>query len=95
MPGVLLLESLKQAASTLLTHSEGFKGSFYRLVSTEEIKFGQFVKPGDSLKIFVQLLREESPFVFFEGRIDRVNENLAGNARKALTANFALTPLER
>lgn len=95
MPGVLLLESLKQAASTLLTLSEGVKDSFYRLVNAEDIRFGQFVKPGNSLKLSVQLLKREGSFIFFEGRIDLVNENSSGNARKALTANFALTPLER
>ncbi len=93
MPGVLLLESLKQAASKLLILSEGSKASFYRLVSAEEVKFGQFVKPGSELKIFARLVRKEGPLAFFEGRIDLLNDSSGTNQRKALTANITLAAL--
>ncbi len=92
MPGVLLLESLKQAASKLLEFSEVFKTAFFRLAAAEEVKFGQFVKPGNNLKIFVKLLKREETFVFLEGRIDLVSET--ASPKKALTANFVLTPVE-
>ena len=92
MPGVLLLETMKQAASLLLMESENFEGSFYRLSSVEEIKFGQFVKPGSVLKIAVRLLRKEGTSNFFEGRIDLVEKEMLPKA-KALMAHFTLVPV--
>ena len=93
MPGVLLLESLKQAASKLLSLSEDSKASFYRLVSADEVKFGQFVKPGSELKIFARLVKKEGPLAFFEGRIDLLSGSSGTNQRKALTANITLAAL--
>ena len=86
MPGVLLLESLKQAASRLVALSGGTPPPFFRLAKAEEVKFGQFVRPGSLLKIFVRKLKEEGRFVFFEGRIDL-------EKRKALSANLVLEPV--
>ena len=87
MPGVLLLESLKQAASRLMGLSGESKPPFFRLARAEEVKFGQFVRPGNLLKIFVRQLKEEGCFVFFEGRIDQEN------GRKVLTAKLVLEPV--
>lgn len=84
MPGVLLLESLKQAATRLVSTA---RKDGYRLVSAEEVKFGQFVKPGSALKISVRKLKEEDNFVFFDGRIDWMG-------KKVLTAAMTLAPLE-
>jgi 3-hydroxyacyl-[acyl-carrier-protein] dehydratase len=84
MPGVLLLESLKQAAERLLSTTQK---AVYRLVSAQDVKFGQFVKPGSSLKITVCKLKEESPFIFFDGRIESAG-------RKVLTGGMTLAPLE-
>lgn len=87
MPGVLLLESLKQAASTLLAET-GDKTSFYRLVRAEEVKFGCFVRPGDELKITVRLAGKENGLNRVDGRAD-VMEN--GSLRaKALSARLTL-----
>lgn len=86
MPGVLLLESLKQAASRLVALSSGIPSPFFRLARAEEVRFGQFVRPGSLLKIFVRKLKEEGRFVFFEGRIDL-------EKRKALSANVVLEPV--
>ena len=93
MPGVLLLETLAQAASEFLALSEGSKGVFFRLVSVEEVKFGQFIKPGSELKVFVRLLKKDGVLRFFDGRIDWVNDPQSSAAKKALTANFTLGPV--
>ena len=95
MPGVLLLETLIQAASQLLILSEGRQGDFFRLVSAEEVKFGQFIRPESELKIFVRLLKKEDPFRSFEGRIDWVNGLENGFSKKALTAQLTLAPVEK
>ena len=91
MPGVLLLESLKQAACALL--ADGSKnGSFYRLQAVHEVKFGQFVKPGSRFEIKVRRIRNEGDRIDFEGRA-RLIEAEAPGAR-VLQAEFSLVPLK-
>lgn len=92
MPGVLLLESLRQAASSLLVLSGEFEETFYRFSQVEMVKFGQFVKPGSILKIWVGLAKKEQGELFFEGKIDLVAGGIP--VGKALAANFALMPVE-
>ncbi len=93
MPGVLLLETLAQAASKLLVLSKDTPGDFFRLVSVGEVKFGRFIKPESELKIVVRLLKKEGSFRSFEGRIDWVNDPENRLPKKALTANLTLGPL--
>lgn len=87
MPGVLLLETVKQAAVSLLHLSDGSGDKKYRLTDVEEARFGQFVKPGTQLKVSVRLLRREATKNFFDGRIDL----MAPPFGKTLTATLALT----
>ncbi len=91
MPGVLLLEAMKQAASTLLTLSQGAPEAFFRLGSVERVKFGQFVKPGTEIRIEVRFLNQESSFYFFEGQVNLAGGTIQNSRRKALTANFSLS----
>lgn len=92
MPGVLLLESLRQAASSLLVLSGDFEETFYRFAQVEAVKFGQFVKPGSVLKLWVHFVKKEKNELFFDGRIDLVSGGISSG--KALTANFSLLPVE-
>ena len=86
MPGVLLLEALKQAAAAVLSKQ---RPAPYRLALVEGVRFGQFVKPGDRLRIAARFLRREKDLDFFAGRIDVVDGS--GSVRaKALTADMAL-----
>ena len=89
-PGVLLLESLKQAASKLLTGSNpADDGSYFRLTEVAEAKFGQFVRPGSQLKVFVRLLsKNEEGAAVFEGRIDLMRAQVP--VSKAFSATFSL-----
>ena len=90
MPGVLQLEALKQAASRFLNETEGTAES-YRLETARSVKYGQFIKPGTRLKIFVRFLKKEGRSSHFEGRMDRVEEDrLAG---RSILANFSLVPV--
>ena len=93
MPGVLLVEALKQAASELLVSSRQTGPKFYRLVEAQEVKFGQFVRPGTSLRIMARMLKEEANRNFFEGRIDAFVTENSGSTRKVLTANLSLEPV--
>ena len=90
MPGVLLLESLKQAASAFLSASFPGTGP-YRLVTVEEARFGQFVKPGSFLDLSVRLRKTEKTTYFFEARADFVPGNSGDSPRgRALSAWFSL-----
>ena len=89
MPGVLLLEMAKQAAGSLLQLSDGSGKKNYRLISAEEVRFGQFIKPGSQLKILVRLLKREAESDLFDGRIDLMNPPFG----KALSATLVLAPV--
>ena len=89
MPGVLLLESLKQAACALLKE-ETVNGSFYRLAAVHEVKFGQFVRPGSCFEISVSLTGREDHRVNFEGRARLVKDGTPG--ARVLQAAFSLVP---
>jgi 3-hydroxyacyl-[acyl-carrier-protein] dehydratase len=91
MPGVLLLESLKQAACKLLDASTG-KPGLYRLAAVREVKFGQFVKPGSRVELKANLTGQERGRSDFEGRV-RLVENGAPGPR-ALQASFSLMPVQ-
>ncbi|WP_283679095.1 3-hydroxyacyl-ACP dehydratase FabZ [Lentilactobacillus sp. Marseille-Q4993] len=55
MPGVLIIESLAQAASILILKSEKFKGKTAYLGAIENAKFRKVVRPGDVLKLHVDM----------------------------------------
>src|SRR3989338_5312382 len=88
MPGVLMLESMRQAAALLLAETQG-PAAYFRIAEAQDLKFGQFVRPGNRLNIFARILKTENRKHFFEARIDLEGET----TRKALTANFALVPI--
>jgi len=88
MPGVLLLESLKQAATRLLDASLR-DGTRYRLKDVPVVRFGQFVKPGCRFRIWVEWVREKADQVDFEGRVNIMNGETEGP--KALQAVFSLS----
>jgi len=94
MPGVLMVEALKQAASSLLALSGGVEAPFHRLKEARDIRFGQFVKPGMDLKVFVRWLKKEEGADFFEGRIERVGRTSLP-AQKVLSAQISLLPVKK
>ena len=85
MPGVLLLESLKQAAGRFLEGTFSLKESLFKLAAAEEVKFGRFVKPGSRLKIAVRYKGRDRDSHAFEGQIDVADG-------KALSAKLTLAP---
>lgn len=90
MPGVLMIEALRQAGQALLACSEDFREPFSRLARLENVKFGRFLPPGSLLKIAVRLVEKKESASFFEGQIYRVDPE-QGETR-ALTASFTLLP---
>lgn len=92
MPGVLLLESLKQAASLLLSGWEKSDPCSLRLDEVEEVKFGQFVRPGSLLRVVARVVGKKGPRIFVEGRMDLMGEHQVSLGR-ALSASFSLVPV--
>ena len=60
MPGVLIIESLAQAASILILKSEKFKGKTAYLGEIRKAKFRKVVRPGDVLKLHVAMKKVRS-----------------------------------
>ena len=90
MPGVLQLESLRQAASRFLNQTESVPRN-YRLESVGRVKYGQFVRPGSRLKVFVRFLKKEKQAAYFEGRIDLMEGEKP--VARAILADFSLLPV--
>ena len=57
MPGVLMLEALTQAAIFLARATEGYKNGLVYLESAKNVKFADFVQPGQTLSISVEIIK--------------------------------------
>jgi len=55
MPGVLMLQALVEAGSWLLRVTEDFQHSIIALREARNVKYGQFVTPGQELILTVEL----------------------------------------
>ncbi|PMD73038.1 3-hydroxyacyl-ACP dehydratase FabZ [Companilactobacillus nuruki] len=58
MPGVLIIESLAQAASILILKTEKYRGKTAYLGSIDNAKFRKMVRPGDVLKLQVTMEKQ-------------------------------------
>ncbi|MBN2474818.1 MAG: beta-hydroxyacyl-ACP dehydratase [Pirellulales bacterium] len=78
MPGVLMLEAMTQAAAWLIRAGEDFAHSMVVLREARNVKYGQFVEPGQTLTVSAEILREDEQEtrVKAHGRVDgRVTVN--------------------
>jgi 3-hydroxyacyl-[acyl-carrier-protein] dehydratase len=57
MPGVLMLEALTQASAWLVRVTEDFAHSMVVLKQVSNVKYGQFVEPGQTLTVTAELLK--------------------------------------
>ncbi len=57
LPGVMMLEAITQSAAWLLHHRTDFACSMAVLREARNVKYGQFVAPGGSLRVEVELSR--------------------------------------
>jgi UDP-N-acetylglucosamine acyltransferase len=99
MPGVLILESLAQAAGIwLLTTAPDPRALEIRVVGFDDTKFRRPVVPGDQLRLEIQLERRRGELARFRGDV-RVGEARAAEARLLLQvatlAAPAIDPLAR
>lgn len=59
MPGVLMLESLYQASMILVRASEGFQSGLVLLQEAKNVKFADFVQPGQTLQVVSELVKQD------------------------------------
>jgi 3-hydroxyacyl-[acyl-carrier-protein] dehydratase len=57
LPGVLMLEAMTQAAGWLLHHRTGFAKTMAVLKEARNVKYGNFVAPGNALKVEVTVVK--------------------------------------
>lgn len=83
MPGVLMLESMTQAAAWLVRTSEDFAHSVVLLKEARNVKFASFVEPGMTLTVTAEVLGQDERQTRFKvhGEVDR---------RQAVSARLVL-----
>ncbi|MGI6415123.1 MAG: 3-hydroxyacyl-ACP dehydratase FabZ family protein [Thermoguttaceae bacterium] len=56
MPGVLMLEAMTEAGAWLVRVTDDFAHSMVVLAEVRNVKYGQFVQPGETLRILAELV---------------------------------------
>lgn len=56
MPGVLMLEAMTQASAWLVRATEDFAHSMVVLQEARNVKYGQFVQPGQTLEVSAEII---------------------------------------
>lgn len=84
MPGVLIIEAMAQTGGLLMSKSWDVdpEGKIILFMSVDNCRFRQPVRPGDVLRLEVEVLRSRSDVVKFKGR-GVVNGKLAAEAEFA------------
>lgn len=68
MPGVLMLEAMFQAATWLVCMTENFRHSTVVLKEARNIKFTGFIRPGETLNIRAELVKEDEELASFKAQ---------------------------
>ncbi len=58
MPGVLMLEAMTQAGAWLVRAGEDFRHSMVVLKEAKNVKYGQFVEPGQTLQVTAEIVEQ-------------------------------------
>ena len=84
MPGVLIVEAMAQTGGLLMSKSWDVdpEGKIILFMSVDNCRFRQPVRPGDVLKLVVEVMRQRADVVKFKGR-GLVNGKLAAEAEFA------------
>lgn len=62
MPGVLMVEALTQASAWLIRASEDFANSIVTLKEAKNVKFANFLQPGQTLTITAEIIEQDERF---------------------------------
>ncbi len=85
MPGVLMLEALTQAGAWLVRVSENFSHSIITLKQANNVKYAQFLEPGQTLSVTAEVLKFEEGEVKIKA-YGTVSGRIILNARLSLSA---------
>ena len=69
MPGVLQLEAMAQTGGILLMKLNGASGGVPYFMSIDKVKFRKVVRPGDTMRIEVDIIKTRSRSARFKARI--------------------------
>ena len=74
MPGVLMLEAMTQASAWLIRASEDFAHSTVVLKKAQNVKFANFLKPGQTLTVTAEIIKqdEQQTHLKTSGNVDGV-----------------------
>lgn len=59
MPGVIMLEALTQASCLLARATEGYRSGLVYLQTAKNVKFADFLQPGQTLNITAEILKTD------------------------------------
>jgi 3-hydroxyacyl-[acyl-carrier-protein] dehydratase len=68
MPGVLIVEAMAQVGAIAVLHMEENKGKIGFLAGLDKCRFKRQVKPGDQLRLEVEIIRMKGPIGKGKGR---------------------------
>jgi 3-hydroxyacyl-[acyl-carrier-protein] dehydratase len=68
MPGVLMLEAMYQASALLVFETEDFRHSTILLKEVRNVKYADFVQPGETLVVHAELLKWEKSLATLKAR---------------------------
>jgi 3-hydroxyacyl-[acyl-carrier-protein] dehydratase len=68
MPGVLMLEAMFQTATWLVHFTEDFRHSMVILKEARNVKYAGFVRPGETLNIRAELVKEDGTLTSFKAQ---------------------------
>ncbi len=87
MPGVMMLEALFQASALLVRATDGYNMGFVMLQEAKNVKFSDFVQPGQSLNVVAEIIKhgEETTLLKATGR---KLDSVAVSARLVLKRGF-------
>lgn len=68
MPGVLMLQTLVEAASWLLRLTEDYRHSVIALREVKNVKYGTFMEPGRQMSISVEFVERGESLATFKGK---------------------------
>ncbi|MBP5623205.1 MAG: beta-hydroxyacyl-ACP dehydratase [Thermoguttaceae bacterium] len=76
MPGVLMIEAMTQASAWLIRVTENFAHSMVVLKETRNVKFGQFLQPGQTLVVTSKIISDSETET-----VVKVKGSMEGQAR--------------
>ena len=89
LPGVFMLESMLQAARCLLAEH----GAYHMMLGeVRALRYGTFVRPGETLKVDVQLQKSVDGVFTFKGNGFRVLPGDLGDPATAVSGRFTMRP---